>query len=316
MEIYETHSEIAKRKSWLLSLVVIVLVSFGVLIVLQVIALAAAPFLFNISIEEIMGLMTGDFSPENGRIAMYFIQCLGSGIGFWAAAYIIMRFIDKADLHWDVQFSRVNGISLGLVLLIAFGGMLFNGFLVDINSKMVLPEFLQGMEAWMKSMEEQLAELTKYLTDFQNIPEFIAGILVIGVFAGIGEEMFFRGLIQPKMHLYTGSAHAGVWLTAFIFSAIHMQFYGFLPRMFLGALFGYLYLYSGSLIYPMLAHIFNNSFTLVMVYLSNQKIIDFDVEGTDSISYSVAFLGLVVLLAGIIYFKKINKPNAELDQSI
>jgi hypothetical protein len=316
MEIYETHTEIAKRKSWLLSLVVIVLVAIGILIVLQVIALAVAPYLFDISIEEIMGLMTGDLSPPNGRMVMYFITGVGSGIGFWVAAFVIMRFIDKADLHWELQFGRVTVIGVGLVLLIAIGGMLFNGFLGDINSKMVLPEFLHALETWMKSMEEQLAELTLYLTDFQSIPELMAGILVIGILAGIGEEMFFRGLIQPKMHLYTGSAHGGVWLTAFIFSAIHMQFFGFLPRMFLGALFGYLYLYSGSLIYPILAHIFNNSFTLVMVYLSNEKIIDFDMESTDSISYSVAFLGLLVLLAGIIYFQKINKPDGKLDQSI
>ncbi len=316
MEIYETESEIAQRKSWLLSLIVIVLVGLGVLVVLQVIALAVAPYLFNISLEEIMGLMAGDYSPNNGRMVLYFVTGVGSGIGFWVAAYVIMHFIDKADLHWQVQFSRFNVIGAGLVLLIAFGGMLFNGLLVYWNSKLVLPEFMSGTESWMKDMEGQLMELTIFLTDFQSVPELLMGILVIGVLAGIGEEMFFRGLIQPKMHLYTGNAHVGIWLTALIFSAIHFQFYGFLPRLFLGGMFGYLYYYSGSLTYPILAHIANNTITVLMVYASNEGMIDFDMESTDTVSYPAAIIGLLVLLAGIFYFKKINKPNGELEQGI
>lgn len=316
MEIYETQTEIAKRKSWLLSLVVIVLVAFGILVILQVLALAATPFLFGVSIEDIMGLMSGDFSSPNGRMAMFFIQGIGSGIGFWLAAYVISHFIDKADLHWEIQISRFNLTGAGLVLIITVGGMLFNGLLVYWNSLLVLPESLSSLEQWMKEMEDQLLELTKFLTDFQSIPELLAGILVIGVLAGIGEEMFFRGVVQPKMRLYTGSAHAGVWLTAIIFSAIHLQFYGFLPRVFLGALFGYLYLYSGSLIYPIIAHILNNSITVILVYLANQKVIDFDMESTEAVSYPIALLGLLGLLGGIYYFKKINRPNGELDKSI
>jgi membrane protease YdiL (CAAX protease family) len=160
-------------------------------------------------------------------------------------------------------------------------------------------------------------ELTKFLTDFQSIPELLTGILVIGVFAGIGEEMFFRGMLQPKMKQYTNSAHWGIWLTAIIFSAIHVQFYGFLPRVFLGALFGYLYLYSGSLLYPILAHIFNNALTVIVIYMSNQGMVDFDIESSDSVSYPAAMLGLLVLMVGFFYFKKINQPkDGELGKGI
>lgn len=317
MEIYETHSEIGRRHNWLLSLVVITLVSFGVLVLLQGVALAALPILFGISLEQIMGLMSGDFTIPNGRMAMFFVQALGSGIGFILAAWVVIRWIDKANIKWRLQMSRVDGRSIGLVILITFGGMLFNAFLVYLNSQLVLPEFLSGLEAWMKATEDQLMELTKFLTDFQSIPELLVGILVIGILAGIGEEVFFRGVLQAKMHQYLGSAHWGIWVTAFIFSAIHLQFYGFLPRMFLGAMFGYLYLYSGSLVYPILAHIFNNSFTVILVYLSNEGHVDFDLESTDTVSYPVAFAGLLVLLVGIHYFKQMNKAqHEELDQGL
>jgi len=317
MEIYETHSEIAERKNWLLSLIVIVLVAFGVLILLQGLALALVPVLFNIPIEDLLGLLNGSFDVPNGRMAMLFVQGIGSGIGFWLSAWIITRYIDKADLRWDVQNSRFQWKALVVVVVIVFGGMLFNSFLVYFNSNLVLPESMSEIEAWMKATEDQLMELTKYLTDFQTIPELLTGVLVIGILAGIGEEVFFRGLVQSKMHFYLKSGHWGVWLTAVIFSAIHLQFYGFLPRVFLGAIFGYLYLFTGSLVYPILAHIFNNSFTVIMVYLSNQGIIDFDLESTDEVSYSAALFGLLVLLVGIYYLKKMKiSDDGQLDKSI
>ncbi|WP_297337483.1 CPBP family intramembrane glutamic endopeptidase [Algoriphagus sp.] len=308
MEIYETQSEIAKRKNWLLSLVVTVLVAFGVLILLQGIALALTPFLFNMEFNEVLGLFSGDYSVPNGRMAMLFVQGVGSGIGFWVAAWILIRWIDRADLKWGIQLKRYDSKKMGLTVLITLGAMFFNALLVYWNSQMSLPGFMSGLEGWMKAMEDQLMEMTKFLTDFQSIPELFMGVLVIGVLAGIGEEVFFRGFLQPKMHRYTGSVHLGIWLTAIIFSAIHVQFYGFFPRMFLGALFGYLYVYSGSLTYPILAHIFNNSFTVILVYAAGQGMVDFDIESSDSFSYPLSILGFLVLLGGIYYFKR-NKPQ-------
>ncbi|GMQ28729.1 CPBP family intramembrane glutamic endopeptidase [Algoriphagus confluentis] len=317
MEIYETQAEIAQRKSWLLSLVVIVLVTFGTLILLQAFSLAFVPFLFNLSVDDLLGLMSGNYDVPNGRMALLFVQGIGSGIGFWVAAWIILKYIEKADLHWEIQGERLNSKNLILCLGITLGAMLFNGLLVYWNAQLKLPEPMSGLETWMKEMETQLMDLTKYLTDFQTIPELLAGVLVIGVLAGVGEEVFFRGLIQPKMQGYFKSAHWGIWITAIIFSAIHVQFYGFVPRVFLGALFGYLYHYSGSLWYPILAHIFNNGLTVLIVYFSNQGALDFDLESSDTVSYPAALFGLLVLILGFLYFRKVNQQaNAELDQGI
>jgi uncharacterized protein len=186
-----------------------------------------------------------------------------------------------------------------------------------MNAQLDLPASMSGLESWMKEMEAQLMELTKFLTDFQTIPELLAGIMVIGILAGIGEELFFRGLVQPKIQYYLKSSHWGIWVTAIIFSAIHVQFYGFLPRVFLGALFGYMYHYSGSLWYPILAHIINNSVTVLLVYLSNQGMIEFDLESTDTVSYTAAFLGLLLLIVGFLYFKKVNQAtDGSMDQGI
>ena len=317
MEIYETQAEIASRKNWLLSLVVITLVTFGTLVLLQVLSLAVVPFLFQVSMEDMMSLVSGNYDIPNGRMALLFTQGIGSGLGFWVATWIIIRFLEKANLKWSKQRARVSSKNLALVTAMTVGGMLFNGLLMYWNSQMVLPEFLSGVEQWMRDMETQLMELTVFLTDFQSIPELLTGILVIGVFAGVGEELFFRGLIQPKMQVYFRSPHWGIWVTAFIFSAIHAQFFGFFPRLFLGALFGYLYHYTGSLFYPILGHILNNTLTLLLVYGSNQGFIDLDVQATDTVSYPAALVGFLVLILGFLYFKKVNRGKDEkLDQSV
>ena len=317
MEIYDTQAEIASRKNWPLSLVVITLVTFGTLVLLQGLAIAVIPSLFHLTMEDLIGLVGGDYDVPNGRMAMLFVQGLGSGLGFWITTWGITRFLEKADLGWERQWARVNGKNLALVFVMTLGGMLFNGLLVELNAQLQLPDFLSEVEVWMKETELQLMELTKFLTDFQSITELLTGILVIGVFAGIGEEMFFRGLLQPKMQYYLRSPHLGIWVTAFIFSAIHAQFFGFLPRMFLGTVFGYLYHYTGSLVYPIVGHILNNSLTLILVYFANQGLLEFDIQSTTPVSYPAALGGLLVLILGFLYFKKVNQARDEkLDEGV
>ena len=191
MEIYDTRAEIASRKNWFLSLVVITLVTFGTLVVLQGVAMALIPTLFQVSLEELIALVNGEYDIPNGRMALLFTQGIGSGLGFWVATWICIRFLEKAELHWASQRSRVNLKNLTLVTVITLGGMLFNGLLVYWNSHLILPASLAELETWMREMETQLMELTQYLTDFQSIPELLTGILVIGVFAGVGGGTVF-----------------------------------------------------------------------------------------------------------------------------
>ena len=167
MEIYETQAEIASRKNWLLSLVVITLVTFGTLVLLQGLSLAVVPFLFQVSMEDMMSLVSGNYDIPNGRMALLFTQGIGSGLGFWVATWIIIRFLEKANLKWSKQRARVSSKNLALVTAMTVGSMLFNGLLMYWNSQMVLPEFLSGVEQWMRNMETQLMELTVFLTDFQ-----------------------------------------------------------------------------------------------------------------------------------------------------
>ncbi|SMD42437.1 hypothetical protein SAMN00777080_0988 [Aquiflexum balticum DSM 16537] len=309
MEIYNTQNPIASKSNWLLSFVMMVLITFGVLILMQGLGLLLIKPLFGIPIDEMMSLFTGQSENSEGRMAFLFVQGLGTGFGFIVAALIIAKVVDKADLGFQQQMGRFKFIGLAITVLVMFGGILFNGLLIDWNANITLPESLSHIEKMMREKEDELMLLTKYLTDFDSFSEFLMGLLVIGLLAGLGEELLFRGVLQPKLQFYTGNAHMGIWLVAFIFSAIHLQFYGFFPRMLLGAIFGYLYHYSGSLVYPVIAHILNNSFTVILVYLNKLGKINFNIEESDQVSLPFALLGLVILLIGLKLFRDKSHNN-------
>ena len=146
--------------------------------------------------------------------------------------------------------------------------------------------------------------MTEFLTTFDSFIKIIVGLIVIAVVAGIGEELIFRGLIQRKFYKGLNNPHLAICGAAIIFSAIHMQFYGFLPRMMLGALFGYLYLWTGNLWVPIAAHIFNNGFAVVMFYLSHIGVIGVDIEELETFPIPAVIASLFLSAALLWYFRK------------
>jgi membrane protease YdiL (CAAX protease family) len=213
--------------------------------------------------------------------------------------------------RWQ-QFSprpleQVAAIPLVVLIVILF--MPFDGLIIDWNQNIHLPQTLAPIEQWVRDKEKNLESITRYLTTFTTTPQLLVALLVIAIIPGIGEEVLFRGVLQRMLIYWTGNKHAGIWLAAALFSAIHVQFLGFFPRMLLGALFGYLYLWSGNIWVPILAHFTNNGFTVVMVYLYQQKMTGIDIEKTES----VPMLGALVsglLTAGLLYyFQQRNRPQ-------
>ncbi len=155
--------------------------------------------------------------------------------------------------------------------------------------------------------------MTRVLTHFHSVGEFVLGFVVIAVVAGFCEELLFRGIIQTELYRGTKNIHVAVWAAAFLFSAIHFQFFGFVPRLLLGALFGYLYYWSGNIFVPMFAHLVNNGFSVIMVYLNQQGIVDIDVESTDAVAPWPAIV-VFALLACVLtfYFKRFFDKKREL----
>lgn len=161
------------------------------------------------------------------------------------------------------------------VMLVSLPAM---NFLVKFNAELTLPESMGAIEKWMRESEDNAQQLVETMLGGDSVGSLIVSLLIIGVLAGLSEELFFRGALQNIIGSSRMSYHAAIWLTAFIFSAFHMQFYGFFPRWLMGAYFGYLLYWSKSLWLPILIHIFNNS---LVVYVSwREKLTDVPSEGS------------------------------------
>lgn len=203
--------------------------------------------------------------------------------------------------------TKLTGLAVVAAVVIAF--MPFDGLIIDWNQNVHLPQTLAPLEQWIRDKEKSLEGVTKYLTTFSNTGQLLIAILVIAVIPAIGEETLFRGILQRNLTYWTGNVHAGIWIAAALFSAIHVQFLGFVPRMLLGALFGYLYLWSGNLWVPILAHFVNNGFTVLMVYLYQHKLISMDIESPDSVPMATALASLALTAGLLYYFRQLNQHD-------
>ncbi len=179
-----------------------------------------------------------------------------------ALPYIAIR----NNKNYNMNFNKVSLVSLIFVFLLTFLFVIVNSPVVVWNKSIVFPELLSSFESWAKLKESQLEKLTIYLVSFESFSEYLIGIIAIALIPGFFEEFLFRGIIQKNINLVSKNHHLAIWLSALIFSAIHMQFYGFFPRLLMGALFGYLFYWSGSIFYAVAAHAFNNFFSLTIWY--------------------------------------------------
>jgi hypothetical protein len=223
-------------------------------------------------------------------------------------------FITAISRHSLTAYFRINEpwtITIPLLIGIGIAFQIALSPVVEWNMQFQFPEFLKEFGAWAREREDALAELTRLLTQFQSNEQFLFGFLVIAVLPGIGEELVFRGLIQRELLRGSGSVHLSIWVAAFLFSAIHMQFFGFVPRMLLGALFGYLYHWSGNLLIPIFAHFFHNGFTLVMLYLYQQGSIGLNIDTEESAPWHWVAVAVIATVALLYYFRKLytDLPN-------
>jgi uncharacterized protein len=202
-----------------------------------------------------------------------------------------------------------------LVILLMTSALPVINWMAEWNNKMSLPESMAEIEQWMRASEDRLAELTKAFLADTSVGGLVLNLFVIALMAAISEELLFRGVIQEVFVRATKNVHAAVWITAILFSVIHLQFFGFFPRMMLGALLGYLFVWSRSLWVPILAHFTNNGLAVALAWLVARKDITADAEtmGSDQDDMMISLVSALIvsaLLFAIYTYEK--RKNAKL----
>jgi hypothetical protein len=244
----------------------------------------------------------------DGHGILLFLQAIPAMCGFWGGAWLYLRFFNRPSAIQLNPTPRILPIGLLLVVLITIVVIPFTSLIIEWNANLDFPAFLDEFESWAKKLEKELEGLTLFITDFQGIGQLLMGLFVIALIPAVGEELLFRGLIQNKLAQFF-NIHAAIWLAGMIFSAVHFQFYGFIPRMLLGVLFGYIYYWSGNLWLPILGHFVNNAFTLTMFYLFKHKLVNVDLNTNQSMPIPLVLLSLGLTIGLLFYFRKIYQSQ-------
>ncbi|MDE5997046.1 MAG: CPBP family intramembrane metalloprotease [Muribaculaceae bacterium] len=227
----------------------------------------------------------------------------------------ILAFILPAVLTWKLCFKmspfhaieavkRPSLLMIAIALIIYLVGIPALNQIVFWNQEISLPAFLGPFEEWCRNMEQLAEEQTKGLLSSTNLFPIIMNILIIGVLTGIGEEFFFRGAFQRMLIWCKINHHVAIWIAAIVFSTLHFQFFGFIPRMLLGAFFGYLYWWSGNIWVNSFAHALNNSLVIVSTWCINKGLIseEFDMYGVSEGEFPYVAIISAIFVAAIIYF--------------
>ena len=243
--------------------------------------------------------------------AIRITQALTTIGAFLVPALLFAYCQNRQWFDYNAANRRPNQTMVNMVLILSVTLLPVVGVLSAFNQS-IMPQ--EGSVAeFMRDMEEAANHILELVTSQRSSWDLISNILVFAVLASICEEFFFQGSLQPLLMNWSKNPHVGILLTALIFSALHFQFYGFIPRLLLGVYLGYLFYWSRSLWLPILAHVLHNALSIMVDYTLQGRGID-----TDNMQYTdvhgslptAAACALISAMA-IVYIWRIYRDETE-----
>jgi len=220
--------------------------------------------IFGVSASEM--LVIPEQGAGSGQTAILRYVVISQQIGLFLAPSVILAILfqkrNDSFLMMDHSPGLINVICIVSLFIFIIPVVAWTG---AVNSQMVLPERLSWIEDIMREKEERANVITGSLLGSDGIRAMVINLLTLALLPAFAEELLFRGVFQQLLIKVFRSDHAGIWFTAILFSAVHFQFYTFLPRMLLGLLFGYLFLWTGSLWSAIIPHFINNAVPVFII---------------------------------------------------
>jgi len=224
---------------------------------------------------------------------------------FVIPSIIILRLMNSESPKRFTEFKMPLLKEIVLVIILTFCIFSITSFTGQLNSAMHLPHWLSGVEHWMTDLEDKADTTIDLLIVSKTFGIMMLNLITIGLAPAIAEELIFRGVFQKIFYNLFKSGHAAVWISAFLFSAIHFQFFGFLPRFILGLVFGYLFFWSGTLWLPMISHFVNNAFPVILAYVQGME--KLNTPSDVPLWHQALYLPLPVVISLVILFYFRNK---------
>jgi len=272
-------------------------------------SVASIPVWILMTGKSIFSMQKDMFDPANIN-AVKMIQVVSTIIIFFIPAVITARIVsvkpfDRLGFHKGIKFNRVVA-----AVLIMFCSLPLVGYLAEVNKAIPITAAMKKM---FDGMESQYAEQVKLMATFKTPLDYIIAMFIIALMPAIVEEVFFRGAMQNIFMRWFKIPWLVIFITGFIFSAIHFSWYGFIPRLGLGMILGYIFYYTGNLWYSILAHFFNNGLMITILYWQYTKEKKIDMEVGESAPLWAGIISAAVVIGLFIILKKISETKAAPD---
>ena len=296
------------NESPLYQLFVSLLIIMGVGITLSIILILAGTMIFG---SDLTVLEKSTEALRNSDVGFLKYILIIQDISLFLVPSIIILVMMKPGSSTGLSELKIPHLKeTGLVIILALCILPVTSFTEQINAGMHLPEWLSGVEKWMVEKEDHANNIINQVMISPAFGTMILNLFIIAILPALAEEILFRGVLQKILYNLFKSGHVAIWVTAFIFSTIHFQFFGFIPRFILGLVFGYLFFWSGTLWLPVISHFVNNAVPVVVAYI--QGIEKFDAPVDTPLLKQVIALPLPIIISLIIlfYFRN-NRRNTD-----
>jgi len=212
----------------------------------------------------------------NSRTYLYVVQSVNLFGVFFVPALLFSYCASKKWFSFNEADRNTSPHLVGYVLILSLFIVPVVACLGHFNDMIAFPESMQKIEMWMRELEEVSKSILQTLTANSNITILFLNIFAMALLPAIFEEFLFRGTLQPFFTKWFVNKHIAIIVTAFIFSAIHFQFFGFIPRFLLGIYLGYMFIWGKSLWLPIVAHFMHNAVSLIFHYVAQRRSIDLE----------------------------------------
>jgi membrane protease YdiL (CAAX protease family) len=279
------------------------------LITFFITTLLAIP-LFGMTFSGILEIFRTEDYSDHLWVLSFFQITYSAGL-FLIPALLAGFLIQGQSLKYLSAKKYPSIITLAMVILLMIITIPINNLLVEFNMNLSLPEWLSGLEERIRETETEAQEMMDMFLSETSFYGLLVNLLMISVIPAFGEEFLFRGVMQRLFQEWFRNYHGAILITAVLFSFMHFQFLGFLPRIFLGMLFGYLLVWTGSIWAPVLAHFVNNSMAVVFFYMYHRGLIEYDLDSVGSdretMIYTLISVLMMFMVLWVIYYKETRK---------
>ena len=293
-----------------MQLILLALVAIVFFFLFNLLAVLVAVIFFHVPFSDLAGALN---AANTENIPLLKVVQISNSIGlFIVPAIILAMMASSKPFRWLGFRRKITWSSIAWLLLIILTMQAVVAYTGMLNQNFHLPDFLSGVEEWMKRMEDKAMGITEAFLKVNSLGGLAVNLLMVAIVPAIGEELFFRGMIQPIFTRWFKNVHIAIFITAFLFSALHMQFFGFLPRFLLGILFGYLFVWSGNLWFPIMAHLIHNTIPVIAYFIYSGELAESTVDSFASGSGAWVY-ALISTILLVLFCKQFKQTTNEID---